>query len=72
MRLKPVTGLFILLAVRTAVTGQSPETGWEDRPKVTAVIELLQRTRIETWGELQHGLNFSFQRWREEPSSIVG
>ena len=64
MRLKLVTGLLVLLAVRTAVTGQSPETGWEDRPKVTAVIELLQRTRIETWGELQHGLNFSFQRWR--------
>jgi hypothetical protein len=31
---------------------------------VTVAIDLLPRTGIETWGELQHGLNFSFQRWR--------
>jgi len=38
--------------------------GWETRPKLTATIELLRRTRVQTWGELQHGVNFSFQRWR--------
>src|SRR5262245_15769160 len=66
--LKPVACLFILFALRsltgTSVAGQSPDTGWEGRPKVTAVIELLPRTRNETWGELQHGWNLSFQRWR--------
>jgi hypothetical protein len=43
---------------------QTPDTGWETRPKVVAEIDLLPRTRIETWGELEHGVNFSFQRWR--------
>jgi hypothetical protein len=68
MRLKPAAGLLVLFALRTlnttTVAGQTPDTGWEDRPKVTAAVELLRQTGIETWGELQHGLNFSFQRWR--------
>jgi uncharacterized protein DUF2490 len=25
---------------------------------------LLPGTRLQSWGELQHGVNFSFQRWR--------
>jgi hypothetical protein len=48
----------------TSASGQAPDVGWETRPKVMAAIELFPRTRIETWGELQHGVNFSFQRWR--------
>src|SRR5262245_20459543 len=68
MRVKPVASLFILSALRTlnetSIAGQTPHTGWEGRPKVTATVELLPRTGIETWGELQHGWNFSFQRWR--------
>jgi Protein of unknown function (DUF2490) len=43
---------------------QKPDHGWENRPKATVAIDILPRTRIETWGELQHGTNFSFQRWR--------
>jgi hypothetical protein len=68
MKLKPAAALFLLFVLRslhgTSLAGQSPDTGWEARPKVTAAIDVLPRTRLETWGELQHGLNFSFQRWR--------
>jgi Protein of unknown function (DUF2490) len=68
MRLKPAACLLVLFALRTlkttSVAGETQDTGWEYRPKVTAAVELLPRTGIETWGELQHGLNFSFQRWR--------
>ena len=50
MRLKPVAGLLVLFALRTtSVPGQTPDTGWEGRPKVTATIQLLPRTGIETW-----------------------
>src|SRR5215471_18433835 len=65
---KPAACLFTLLALRslnaTSASGQTPDTGWEIRPKVTASVELLHRTRVQTWGELQHATNFSFQRWR--------
>src|SRR5262249_16760398 len=66
MRLNPAASLFILFALSdvTTAVGQTPDTGWETRPKVLAAIELVPRTRIETWVELQHGVNFSFQRWR--------
>ena len=67
VRLKPVTGLiFATLSIlhTTNLTGQTPDIGWQERPKIAAAIELLPRTRIETWGELQHSSNFSFQRWR--------
>src|SRR5262245_50774342 len=68
MKLKPVAGLFIVFALRnlnwTSAAGQSPDTGWEDRPKVAVGCDLLPRTRIETSAENHHGLNFSFQRWR--------
>jgi len=47
-----------------SVAAQNSETGWEDRPKLTAAVELLPRIRLQTWGELQHGWNFSYQRWR--------
>ena len=68
MRLNPVAFL-ILLVLHTldgtsTAAGQSPDTGWETRPKVTASIELAPRTRVRTWGEFQHGTNFSFNRWR--------
>jgi hypothetical protein len=48
----------------TLALGQAPDTGWELRPKVTADVELLPRTRIQTWVERHDGLNFSFRRWR--------
>jgi Protein of unknown function (DUF2490) len=62
-----VTGLILLAFCSldsTTLMGQTPDIGWEERPKITAITELLPRTRIEIWGELQHGSNFSFQRWR--------
>jgi Protein of unknown function (DUF2490) len=68
MRLKPAASLLVLFALRTlnmtSVAEETPDTGWEDRPTVTVAVELLPRTGVVTWGELQHGLNFSFQRWR--------
>ena len=68
MRSKSAVCLVILLVMRclnaTSTSPQTPDTGWELRPKVTTTVELLHRTRIQTWGELQHGTNFSFQRWR--------
>ncbi|HEX4998381.1 MAG TPA: DUF2490 domain-containing protein [Terriglobia bacterium] len=45
-------------------SGQNPDTGWELRPKVVAAIELRPRTRLDSWVETEHGLNFPFQRWR--------
>src|SRR5215831_11408397 len=59
--------LIILLSLflnSTPGRAQSPDTGWETRPKLVADIELLPRTRLDIWGELQHGVDFSFQRWR--------
>jgi hypothetical protein len=47
-----------------SAAAQDPDTGWQARPKLTVNIELLPGTRISTWGELQHGVNFSYQRWR--------
>ena len=68
MRLKHAASLWILLALHNlngiGVAGQTPDTGWEVRPKLTDNIDLLARTRLQTWVELQHGVNFSFQRWR--------
>ena len=48
----------------TISLGQTPDTGWELRPKVTADIELLPRLRIQTWVENHDGLNYRFDRWR--------
>ena len=47
-------------------TGQVPpqETVWEARPKVVSAVDLVPRTRLETWIEFQEGLDFSFHRWR--------
>jgi hypothetical protein len=47
-----------------SVAVQTPDTGWEVRARLTDNTDLLPRTRLETWVELQHGVNFSFQRWR--------
>jgi Protein of unknown function (DUF2490) len=68
MRIKSVAG-FSLLAVLpylngTMATGQVQDTVWEARPKVVSAIDLLPRTRLETWVEFQEGLDFSFERWR--------
>ena len=61
-------GLFMVIALdnlnETNAAAQAPDTGWETRPKLTTAIELLPRTRLQAWGELQHGVNFPFQRWR--------
>src|SRR5262249_49688132 len=56
--------LFTLLNLNQTSAGQTPGTGWETRPKVTAAIDVLPRTRLQNWVELQHGVDFSFQRWR--------
>src|SRR5262249_38520810 len=68
MRLKQAATLWILFALHNlngmSVAVQGPDTGWEVRPKLTANTDLLARTRLHTWVELQHGVNFSFQRWR--------
>jgi hypothetical protein len=67
MRLRPGASLLIFLILShlnvARVRGQAPDTGWEVRPKIVADIELTPRTRLQTWGELQDGLNFSLQRW---------
>ena len=68
MRSMPAAYLIILIALdhlsERSAAAQSPDTGWQTRPKLTVNIDLLPRTRISTWGELQHGVNFSYQRWR--------
>src|SRR5262245_13895394 len=62
---------FVLLAAlpylnATMATGQVPpqETVWQVRPKLVSAVDLLPRTRLETWIEFQEGLDFSFHRWR--------
>ena len=62
MRLRIFTVFCILHT--TILAGQTPDIGWQDRPKISVIVELQPRTRLQTWGELQHGTNFSFQRWR--------
>jgi hypothetical protein len=58
-------GLLLLLAAAAfTLAAQSSDEGWEGRPKLTVSIDFLSRTRLEVWGELQHGWNFSFHRWR--------
>ena len=67
MRFQPTASLFALftlLNLNLTNVGQTPDTGWQTRPKVATAIDLLPRTRLENWVELQHGVNFSFQRWR--------
>src|SRR6476620_372270 len=70
MQLRRLLGFVLLAALpyfdATTATGQVPpqETVWEARPKVVSAIDLLPRTRLETWIELQEGLDFSFHRWR--------
>jgi hypothetical protein len=56
--------LFTLLNLNQTSAGQTSDTGWETRPKVTAAIDVLPRTRFQNWVEPQHGVDFSFQRWR--------
>lgn len=66
-RLLSTTYLLVLLAPclnATIAVGQAPDTGWQIRPKLVADIELIPRTRLQIWGELQDGVNYSFQRWR--------
>jgi hypothetical protein len=67
MRFK-VTFLFLLAFLPyfegTMTGGQVHDTEWEARPKVVSAIDLLPGTRLETWVEMQKGLDFSFQRWR--------
>jgi hypothetical protein len=63
----PANCLVILLSLflnSMPARAQSPDVGWEGRPKLQADIELLPRTRLQAWGELQDGIDFSFQRWR--------
>jgi hypothetical protein len=68
MRVKPLAGLFVMIGLihinATSFGRQAPDAAWEVRPKMNAVVELIPRTRIETWGELQDGVNFPFRRWR--------
>jgi hypothetical protein len=70
MRLKRLASFVLLAALpylnATMASGQvQPEqTVWEARPKVVSAIDLLPRTRLETWMEFQEGLDFSFHRWR--------
>jgi hypothetical protein len=67
-RSKPLASLLVVLAVSYLnvmnFAQQEPDTAWEVRPKVNAAIDLVSRTRIQVWGELQDGANFSFNRWR--------
>lgn len=56
--------VFAALLKATMVAGQVSATVWEARPKLVSAIDLLPRTRLETWVESQQGLDFSFQRWR--------
>ena len=67
-RSKPLASLLVVLAVSylnvMSFAQQEPDTAWEVRPKVNAAIDLVSRTRIQVWGELQDGVNFSFNRWR--------
>jgi hypothetical protein len=68
MRVKSVARFFLLAALpylnATRAAGQVEDTVWEARPKVVAAVDLLPRTRVETWLEFQEGLDFSFRRWR--------
>jgi len=48
----------------TLAATQTEDTKWEARPKVVSAIDFLPRTRLETWVEMQEGLNFSYRRWR--------
>ena len=66
--LKPLAGFFATMALihinATSFARQAQDAAWEVRPKMNAAADLIPRTRIETWGELQDGVNFSFRRWR--------
>jgi hypothetical protein len=68
MRLKRLASCVLLAALPyldgTIAAGQVGETEWEGRPKAVSAIDLLPRTRLDTWVESQQGLDFSFQRWR--------
>src|SRR6478736_1882663 len=70
MHTSRLAGLILLTALScfnaTMVGGQvqPSDTVWEGRPKVVSAIDVLPRTRLETWIEFQEGLDFSFQRWR--------
>lgn len=68
MRLTRRQGIVLLGALiyfsGTIASGQTQDTEWEARPKVVSAIDLLPRTRLETWLESQQGLDFAFRRWR--------
>ncbi len=67
-RLKVSFLLFLLASLShfegTMTAGQVHDPEWEARPKVESAVDLLPRTRLETWVEMQDGLNFPFRRWR--------
>src|SRR5436309_1954632 len=67
MRLS-IARLFLLAALPylngAMATAQDRDTVWQARPKVVSAIDLLPRTRLETWVESQQGLDFPFRRWR--------
>jgi hypothetical protein len=44
--------------------GQAPDTAEQVRPNVTPHIDVLPRTQLQLFGELQNGENYSFQRWK--------
>jgi hypothetical protein len=60
---KPIACLSVLFAFcnlnEKSAGAQHSDTGWEERPKLTASVEVLPRIRLQTWGELEHGWNFS-------------
>jgi len=61
-RLSLLTAL-ICLNGNTAIA-QIDDTVWQGRPKVVSAVDLIPRTRMDTWVELQDGLDYSFRRWR--------
>ena len=67
-RLKVSFLLFLLASLShfegTMTAGQVHDPEWEARSKIQSAVDLLPRTRLETWVEMQDGLNFSFRRWR--------
>jgi hypothetical protein len=66
MRLKVTVLLLATLPYLrgTTAAAQLHDTEWQARPKVVAAVDLLPRTRLEGWVEMQDGLNFPFRRWR--------
>ena len=68
MRLRLAASLLLISALPhlgvTRADAQNDGSGWQARPKMNAAMEFLPQTRVQTWGELQNGIDISFQRWR--------